>query len=275
MVNKQEIINIRKKLVLHNIYEEIKSIEELRICMSAHVFAVWDFMSLVKRLQSSMTCISLPWQNPTNPHAARLINEIVFYEESDIDHNGNPASHLDMYLMAMVEVEADSSMFENFIARLSAGQEMGDALSTENVPGYISKFVLSNVTCSIEGEIEEVASCFLFGREDAIPDMFTLFLQKWGINKEKIPALLYCLKRHIDIDSNEHGPAAQKILDELISGDASKKERASEAATRAIKGRISLWDGILSEIKLHRKEVSNNINCIESNYLASTTVEAF
>ncbi|ROS05099.1 DUF3050 family protein [Sinobacterium caligoides] len=248
------IAETRKHLTAHKIYESISSVDDLRIFMSAHVFAVWDFMSLAKRLQTSMTCTVLPWQTPSDPFAARLINEIIFYEETDIDHNGQPGSHLDMYLSAMREIGADTSLFDSFTHALTHGKDVPEALACANVPHYIAHFVTNNIHCAIEGQLEEVASSFLFGREDAIPDMFTLFLEKWKVDRKEIPALVYYLERHIDLDGDEHGPAAHKILNNLIGDDKAKEERASQSAINAISDRVGLWDGILLDIEKSREK---------------------
>ncbi len=200
-----------------------------------------------------MTCTELSWQTSVNARAARLINEIVLYEETDFDHNGNPASHLQMYLAAMREVGADSSLFENFIRGLGQGMPLREALGEANVPDYISTFVIDNIDCACAGRIEEVASSFLFAREDAIPEMFTLFLQKWGVAQSEIPALVYYLKRHINLDGDEHGPEAQKILQELVADDPAKVARATQAAIHAIEDRIALWDGIVGQIRAARR----------------------
>ena len=89
--------------------------------MESHVYAVWDFMSLVKKLQLDLTTTTLPWQPPKNITAARLINEIVWGEESDLDKNGKPFSHFEMYLNAMKQIDADNSGIESFLAQLREG----------------------------------------------------------------------------------------------------------------------------------------------------------
>jgi Protein of unknown function (DUF3050) len=55
---------LRHALLNHPIYGEVDSLNRLREFMQMLVFAVWDFMSLVKRLQNELTSNSLPWIPP-------------------------------------------------------------------------------------------------------------------------------------------------------------------------------------------------------------------
>ena len=83
----------REKLLNHKLYTEIKSIEDLQIFTSNHIFAVWDFMSLLKALQNNLTCTKVPWTPNKNSETAYLINEIVLAEETDISQDGKSKSH--------------------------------------------------------------------------------------------------------------------------------------------------------------------------------------
>ncbi len=95
---RREIEPIRQQLIQHPVYAKVNTIERLRTFMEYHVYAVWDFMSLLKVLQRNLTCIDLPWLPVGNPETRYLINEIVLGEESDVDEQGNRTSHFELYI---------------------------------------------------------------------------------------------------------------------------------------------------------------------------------
>lgn len=237
------------KLLAHPIYESVRTVRHLRKFMQAHVFAVWDFMSLAKRLQVSLTCTQIPWVPPVNRSSARFINEIILNEETDTDPEGKALSHLDLYLQAMREVGASTDQFEKFLGFVTQGLGLKESLRRAEVVEYIARFVGFNVNLAKQGSIEEVASCFLFGREDSIPKMFRSFLGNWGVSRTDAPGMIYYLERHITLDGDEHGPAALAILKSLIENDGSRRARALRSAQEAIMLRIALWDGILGEVR--------------------------
>jgi hypothetical protein len=61
----------------HELYGLVADDVSLRLFVEHHVFAVWDSMSLLKRIQTPITCTQVPWMPPAQPRAARLINEMV------------------------------------------------------------------------------------------------------------------------------------------------------------------------------------------------------
>ena len=104
-----------QQLTTHPLYKHLQSLNDLRTFMEFHVFAVWDFMSLVKRLQREFTTINLPWQpSPYPEKLVRTVNEIVLSEESDLDPHGQPMSHFNMYITAMDEVGANTQPIYHF-----------------------------------------------------------------------------------------------------------------------------------------------------------------
>jgi Protein of unknown function (DUF3050) len=241
---------LRSQLLDHPVYAEVASVEDLTRFMEDHVFAVWDFMSLLKRLQQDLTCTKVPWFPAGNARAARLINDIVIGEETDVDPDGSYVSHLDLYLRAMEDVGASTHQFDTFRSLARAGSSIEAAMVRTEVPRHVQAFVAHTMMLAQSGSTEEVLAAFFYGREDIIPEMFSR-LQKTLPDARKAPLrhFVYYIERHIELDGDSHGPMGRELLDGLVADSPQRDERALHAACNSIKARIELWDGTLSKLR--------------------------
>lgn len=240
-----EIETLKVQLINHPLYKMMKSQEDLQVFMEHHVYAVWDFMSLVKKLQVDLTTTTLPWVPPTMPSAGRLINEIVWGEETDVNKDGVPMSHFEMYLESMEQVGASTSAMNHFLSTLSESSSIQQHIASAELPNYIKEFLKFTFEVIESNKTHVVAAVFTFGREDLIPDMFIEMIK--NINNDSdldLSHLIYYLERHIEVDSGEHGPMALKMIQELCGDDPVKWEEALVASKTALNHRIALWNGI-------------------------------
>jgi hypothetical protein len=240
----------------HPLFSSITTPTLLCRFMETHVFAVWDFMSLTKRLQQELTCIHLPWLPPQDPAAARLINEIVLGEESDDRLDHGHYSHFELYLDAMREVGADTQAIERFIALQREGIAPLDALQACGASEAAKAFVADTLEVALTAPAHCVAATFLHGRESVIPMMFQQILDEWGIGMEQAPTFRYYLQRHIDVDSEDHGPAAERLLARLVGDDAHKQRQVLQAALAAIASRERLWNRVHADLQVVAVEVA-------------------
>src|SRR4030081_3475395 len=132
---------LRAQLLEHPVYAEVASLSDLRRFMEDHVFAVWDFMSLLKRLQQDLTCTKVPWFPADNARAARLINDIVIGEETDVDPDGSYVSHLDLSLRARADVGASPRQFDKFRSLARVGTSIEAGMVRTGVPPHVRSFV--------------------------------------------------------------------------------------------------------------------------------------
>lgn len=243
-----EIKDLRNQIVNHKVYGLINDLSDVKIFMQHHIFAVWDFMSLLKALQNNLTCTAVPWVPIGNADTRFLINEIVVGEESDVDQNGIRKSHFELYLDAMNQSGADTTQIQNFIGDIKGNVSVKSALDQNKVAKAAKDFVNYTFKIIESKKTHLQAAIFTFGREDLIPDMFISIVRDLAEKfPQQISTLKYYLERHIEVDGDHHSNLAIKMTEHLCQTDEQWQE-ATLAVKEALQLRINLWNAIYEQI---------------------------
>ncbi|RAR50355.1 DUF3050 domain-containing protein [Flavobacterium lacus] len=240
----------KEQLLNHSLYRKIKTIDDLRQFQECHIYAVWDFMSLLKALQASLTCTTTPWLPVGNPETRYLINEIVLAEETDISLDGKRQSHYEMYIDAMKSCGADTKSIESFLENVVQTQNIFVSIKQSDLHPNIKDFLDFTFRVIEQGKPHEIAAAFTFGREDLIPEMFTAILKNFQANfpENDLTKLIYYFERHIELDGDEHGPMAMIMINELCGDSEIKWKEVEEISIQALEKRIGLWNAIEEKI---------------------------
>ena len=240
---------IREALLNHRVYNEMDRLDALRIFMEHHVFAVWDFMSLLKLLQQQLCCVGVPWLPSADSQACRFINEIVLAEESDEDGRGGFASHFELYHRAMKQCGANTSSIDGFLSDCRQGVPLQDALASSTVPEAAKHFVEQTFQIMGTSDLCVMVSAFTYGREDLLPDVFQRIVDELNVEAGgQLEDFKFYLERHIGLDGDEHGPMATRLVQSLCGTDDSLWEQAEETAVACLSARQQLWDGIYEAV---------------------------
>jgi hypothetical protein len=260
---------LRTEIISHKVYSLIESVDDLKIFMQYHVYAVWDFMSLLKSLQNNLTCTSIPWYPKGSADTRYLINEIVIGEESDIDQHGIRKSHFEIYLDAMKQCNADTSKIETLLSILKMTTGLDHALSVSEASKEAVDFVKSTFNIIESNKNHLLSAIFTFGREYLIPDMFLSIVDRLHEKSpESISTFKYYLERHIEVDGDQHSHLALEMTANLCGADEKLWLEAENAIVETLQKRIGLWDGIYNEILLNKSSKStSNISTISSRRL--------
>ena len=243
---KENIEAARVHLLAHPVYSQINNLEGLQKFTQYHVFAVWDFMSLLKSLQIGLTSVQLPWVPVGSANTRYLINEIVLGEESDVDEHDNRISHFELYLKAMRQMGASTSLIDALMSEIAKGKTINNAIAEASLPEKVKAFLQYTFEIAQNAPLHVKAAVFTFGREDLIPDMFTEILHKiYADHPDKVATFKYYIERHIEVDGGHHSQLALEMVAELCGNDDSKWEEASQASLKALEIRAQLWDAIL------------------------------
>ena len=232
--------------VKHPILKSLKTLRDVNVFNEHHVFAVWDFMSLLKSLQRNLTCVDVPWVPRGSSESRRLINDIVLVEESDELGDGF-ISHFELYVNGMEQAGADVGTINGFLDRIRAGEDVPDALAGAGVPSAAADFVNATWDFIEQAPLHCQAAAFAFGREDLIPEMFDQVV-KIDDQGGRLSLFREYLARHIEVDGEEHTPMAMAMVSDLCGDDQAKWDECAETVIRALRARVALWDGILAAL---------------------------
>ncbi len=247
---KESIEPLRQEIIHHKVYSSIKTIEDLQVFMQFHVYAVWDFMSLLKSLQRDLTCVDVPWFPMGSADTRYLINEIVVGEESDVDAEGNRISHFELYLQAMTQCGVDMTSIESFISVLKSSKNLNSAYAVAGTPLEAQSFVNFTFDVINSGKTHVQAAIFTFGREDLIPNMFLSIVEDLNKNfPDNIALFKYYLERHIEVDGGHHSQLALQMTTNLCKNNAAYWDEAEKAIKTCLERRIELWNGAFNMIQ--------------------------
>ncbi|MEE2678672.1 MAG: DUF3050 domain-containing protein [Myxococcota bacterium] len=245
-----DLFEARKRLQDHALYGAVRTIGDLRRFTEFHVFAVWDFMTLLKSLQRELTSVSLPWSPPRDPEAARLVNELVLAEESDAIGAGanlRHLSHFAWYLEAMTEIGADRTAIDTWVDSSRRSDSLRAALGTTELVPAVGAF-LSATADTLDEPLPVRAATFHQARESIIPEMFLPIADQLAARGFECATLLAYLRRHVDVDSQEHAVASEQMVARLLEGSPELASRADAVSVHALSARAALWDAILEAL---------------------------
>lgn len=242
---KKELEVEKSQLLSHPVYAKISDLAGLQNFTQIHVFAVWDFMSLLKSLQINLTSVQMPWIPVGSADTRYLINEMVLGEESDVDEHGNRISHFELYKKGMVQMGASTFSIDALIDKIQQGIPIQEAIRAAQLHPNVQSFLEYTFEIALHAPIHVKAGVFTFGREDLIPSMFHQLLERlYAEIPQQVSTFRYYIERHIEVDGDHHSHLAIEMLSQLCGDDDDKWEEVLQASKKALQKRYLLWDAL-------------------------------
>jgi DUF3050 family protein len=241
-----DVLALAARVRSHEVFDRLRSVDDVRAFMEHHVWAVWDFMSLLKAIQSALAPATTPWTPAADPESTRFVNEIVLGEESDDAPDGGHASHFEIYVAAMEAAGAETKAIRVVTAAVARGIPWSQALSDASPPEAAGPFVASTMEI-VAATLPERVAAFTLAREDVIPGMFRAAVARLDRATERgadLRLFRWYLERHIVVDADHHAPLAARLFKKTCLTDAATIDASLRAAVRALRARVALWDAI-------------------------------
>lgn len=218
----------------------IQTMDQLQQFMQHHVYAVWDFTLLLKALQQQLSSAG-------HSQSLALIAQLVSEEESDWlpEQCGGPCrlSHFEIYLLAMEEIGADTTAIRAVVA-LAAREGLVVGLTHPAIPAPSRRFMASTQLLIRSGQTHLLAAAFCYGREQLVPALFRQLRQQLTAADLQAPTLAWYLDRHINLDGDQHGALAERMVLDLCRDNPTAHREVMALRPRVEQERALFWRGI-------------------------------
>ena len=249
----KQIKPLRDQLREHPLYISIREKEDLQIFMEGHVFAVWDFASLINGLRSRLTHLG-DHSGLDNQSLLALLEAIINRGSEGAD---KPFGLFSDYREAMQRAGAGTFEIDDLVNRVRTGTPPERAILDSKLPGYVVQFLDHTFSILRESNPVVMAATFAFGRGGLIPDIFSRLIDKRiGEGDDSLSGLQAYFDGYIEVGSTENAPLIARLITHLCGDDLNAWSECLRAADDALRARIALWNGI-HERMLSRQAILN------------------
>lgn len=234
------------QIIHHPLFPAITTLEMLARFSEYHVYAVWDFIVLLKSLQDKLAPIQPLWLPPSNYLGCHLVNSMVTEEESDALPDGRYLSHFDLYIEAMQQSGADISAVLQFLADIRKYLPFEQILKQDYIPAAAKQFIHDTFSL-LHKPVHITAASFAYAREAITSGMFTPILQQLQHTPQACRFAEY-FQRHIDLDGGKHSDQAKLLVGSLCGSDPQKWQEATDTAIFSLNSRLRFLTQIAEQL---------------------------
>lgn len=241
----------------HPVFEELESIHHIRMFLEFHVYAVWDFMTLLEAFQNPEGRTQ-PWMPPVGYKFADDFVHRVGYREMAC---GRPETHFDEYYGAMRLLNAEMQDIAILLDAIEEGYSTEEALNMANPPAEARQHVQTTLDIAETGNPTRIAGAIL-ARRDIIPDGFSAdlcrVLKSITPNQPEsatvVPDCFAAFDQPMEFDWEQH---ANRVLHDVrIDSTDAGRQTLIDSAKEMTDARLTLLDGIENKIQSSSSVVS-------------------
>ncbi len=240
--NHHRIQQLYHHILSHPVFNSLISLDHLRRFSEIHVYAVWDFMVLLKALRRRLIPDQPLWLPPMDAIGAHLVNTLVAEEESDQLPDGRCLSHFELYLAAMEQIGANTQAIKTYLEYIREYHQW-ETVQQRSDPPQTARIFINDTWHITQLEGHCIAASLAYAREHITEGMFSQILERFE-HEPSASLFIDYFQRHMDLDGGHHSEQSTQLVANLCGLDSKKWQQALDSAIFSLESRVRLLDGI-------------------------------